>query len=911
MHASDPPTAGAPPRDTVRLSPPAATGGWTRVADAVADWLVVRRIAARDAVVLLPFAELLPALRAAFASHPGWPPRVETPRTLAMSLAPPPDAQAGECTGDAVVDGVTAAAALRRSGVLDGWAERDRQAFASAVAAVVEAAASVLDAAHARPPPARAAFFEGARQRLPAASPGVPGALEASLLRFAVEWAAGTPPPATDVLFGLRPAAWIVVRLGGPDALAEAVAAAAGVPVLNVDLDPPDPLASLADAQAPLLRLCAQFEAEAVAAAHEVASAVDAGRVPVAVVTADRRVARRVRALLERSGIAVADETGWRLSTTRSAAAVAALLHAARSVPAACVEPPLHWPLAPDPAAADAVLEWLKEAPAPPSGQAAVDALEALWRGQLVDDAGRAAALELRERAWATLAALRGAREATLAAWLAGLGHALASDAAGVSLWSALAADAAGVEVLRALRFDDHSPAWRGAASTLRMDFDEFADWVGATLEHARFVPPHPQGADVVMTPLARAAGRPFAQVVMPGCDASHLAPATPGPALVPDRLAAALGLPDADERRRRQQLAFAHLVHAPAVTLLRRSHDGDEPLAAAPLLEALVLARRAAGRPAVADAPAGPPPRRVAVRPVARPLPVVPADALPAALSASQVEALRQCPYRFFAQSVLRLRDEDEIDVEPDARIHGNWLHEALHRFHRDRDPTAGAEADALRLHAAADAALAAAGLEGAAMLPYRAAFAAFAPGYLRWVRSRDAAGWRWRDGEFDLRAAPDPVAPQTLRGRIDRLDEGPGGVRQVIDYKSGASTPLRDRVRMPLEDTQLAFYALLAGAAAEDAPPLEAIYLALDEPQAPVEVQHPDVVRSARALLAGLADDLARMRAGAPLPALGEGRACDWCEMRGLCRRDHWADGGAAVAADDRDVRGSGRET
>ena len=30
---------------------------------------------------------------------------------------------------------------------------------------------------------------------------------------------------------------------------------------------------------------------------------------------------------------------------------------------------------------------------------------------------------------------------------------------------------------------------------------------------------------------------------------------------------------------------------------------------------------------------------------------------------------------------------------------------------------------------------------------------------------------------------------------------------------------------------------------------------------------------------------------RTGAPLPALGEGRLCDFCEARGLCRKDDWA--------------------
>jgi ATP-dependent helicase/nuclease subunit B len=32
-------------------------------------------------------------------------------------------------------------------------------------------------------------------------------------------------------------------------------------------------------------------------------------------------------------------------------------------------------------------------------------------------------------------------------------------------------------------------------------------------------------------------------------------------------------------------------------------------------------------------------------------------------------------------------------------------------------------------------------------------------------------------------------------------------------------------------------------------------------------------------------------RIAQGAPLPALGEGMACEYCAARGLCRKDFWA--------------------
>jgi ATP-dependent helicase/nuclease subunit B len=79
--------------------------------------------------------------------------------------------------------------------------------------------------------------------------------------------------------------------------------------------------------------------------------------------------------------------------------------------------------------------------------------------------------------------------------------------------------------------------------------------------------------------------------------------------------------------------------------------------------------------------------------------------------------------------------------------------------------------------------------------------------------------------------------------------------------------------------------------GATASSEVSLRATYLALDGTKAIDEVEHPDVRTSAVALVEGLADDLRRLRAGAGLPALGEGATCDYCAARGICRRDHWS--------------------
>jgi ATP-dependent helicase/nuclease subunit B len=71
-------------------------------------------------------------------------------------------------------------------------------------------------------------------------------------------------------------------------------------------------------------------------------------------------------------------------------------------------------------------------------------------------------------------------------------------------------------------------------------------------------------------------------------------------------------------------------------------------------------------------------------------------------------------------------------------------------------------------------------------------------------------------------------------------------------------------------------------------------AIYLALDDADGIQAIEHKHVELTAQRLVDGIGRDLARLRAGAAMPALGEGRACDFCQARGLCRRDHWADEG-----------------
>lgn len=171
------------------------------------------------------------------------------------------------------------------------------------------------------------------------------------------------------------------------------------------------------------------------------------------------------------------------------------------------------------------------------------------------------------------------------------------------------------------------------------------------------------------------------------------------------------------------------------------------------------------------------------------------------------------------------------------------------------------------------------------AGFLPYRAQWPALREAYLRWLQAHEAQGHRFAQAEVEHRAQ---AGRWTLHGRLDRIDHDPDQRLLLIDYKTENRQKTRDRVKLPFEDTQLAFYAALLGE-----PGLRAGYLSLTDGRngsddAALLVEQNEVLAARDALLEGIVNDLDRIAAGAPMPASGEGSTCEHCAARGLCRKD-----------------------
>lgn len=823
-----------------------------------------RQAHAARTLVLLPYAHLRPlATRLWAQTNPdGFAPQFETTLNWSQRMggfAP----GATDIRFDTALDTLTATALLRAAGLGD-----QQQALA---ARLVQAAQQLAPLAAACPPAGRTAWAQQARFAATLGMESSAMALEAAVARIAVEWAAQSAY-ASDRLFD--PAVQteldclvLVQGLSG-DPLPAALAPVWGERLACLPLAT-QALTAASATGAVAWHACHDTEDEAQRTAACVIAHIAAGRYPMALVSSDRALTRRVLAMLQGAGVQIRDETGWKLSTSHAAAQLMALLKAAV------------WN-----ASSDAVLAWLKGAPA---FAAHVTELERALRKDQCRD-WRAAehgtawkASESAQQLWADANAVRDGLKGTrtLVGWL----HALRAALQASGLWEGWQSDTAGQSLLAVLRLAQPAlPDWARLVEQAlwagrRLDLGEFTNWVNQALEGASFSPPYPAHEQAVILPMSQMLARPFAAVVLAGCDEVRLDPAPEPPGDWTAAQRAALGLPTRDALQAATAQAWWHALQTPVCDVLWRvSDDAGETL----LPSALVQQAQAVwGDTAAADPR---PDHAVALAPLSMPQPVG-ARVPVAQLSASAYSDLRQCPYRFFALRQLGLQSADELEVEVDKRDFGLWLHEVLKRFHETLATQTGMDAGdhAALLDAASAEATAAMGLGEGEFLPFAAAWPAVRDGYVRWVQQHQASG-----AVFDRAEVPlsQPLGTVKLVGRIDRIDRLADGTALVLDYKTESAAKSASRVKEPLEDTQMAFYAALLG---EDA--VQGAYVNVGERDGTKAYVQPDLAAARDALVEGIQHDLARIAQGQPLPALGDGAACDYCQARGLCRKDFWS--------------------
>jgi ATP-dependent helicase/nuclease subunit B len=469
--------------------------------------------------------------------------------------------------------------------------------------------------------------------------------------------------------------------------------------------------------------------------------------------------------------------------------------------------------------------------------------------------------------------------------------------------WDTLVADHAGDTVLEVLHLEAAAGAQEAWTALLkdatwgnqRLSLQEFSQWVNQVLEAASFRPEHPLQEQLVILPMSQMLARPFAAVVMPGCDEVRMNPSPEPPGMWTAAQRQILGLPSREELTRVAHDAWCEALHTPMVDVLwRHSDDSGESL----MPSAWVLAMRLANGAALASDPRAV--REVPTTLLSRSAPIAP-SLNTQRLSSSAYEDLRRCPYRFFALRQLGLHESDELDEEIGKRDFGLWLHAVLKAFHDALLENDSSNPDTRRLMLDNAAAQVQGTLQLAEdeFLPFTSVWPKVRDGYLNWLDGHEHKGGQFIEGERWLETT---LGSLTLVGRVDRIDrvksdnmpehsagekeiEGAAPVRMVMDYKTELATKTKGRVSADSEDTQLAFYAALL----QDER-LRAAYVNVGESGETTTNEAVDLMARRDVLQAAMQDDMRRIDAGAPLPALGEGEACEHCAARGLCRKDFW---------------------
>jgi ATP-dependent helicase/nuclease subunit B len=276
-------------------------------------------------------------------------------------------------------------------------------------------------------------------------------------------------------------------------------------------------------------------------------------------------------------------------------------------------------------------------------------------------------------------------------------------------------------------------------------------------------------------------------------------------------------------------------------------------------------------------------------------------------AYSLSALERYQDCPFKFFANDVLRLDEllEDEPALSPRAR--GRFIHEVFQRFFEvwdargDRTITAERIDEARALFEEVARPLVDRLPESDGALEWTRLFgSAISVGIVDVVLGLEAARpaavqERWLEyrleGEFALGGADGRSVP--LKGVADRIDLLQGNRLRVIDYKSGYPPNTRRALQVPI-------YALCAserlassgrGAWTVD----EAAYVAFSGKRSLVPVIKGGAKDAGETLTAARERVLAAVDAitsGAFPPKPYDEMMCTFCAYPSVCRKDYVGD-------------------
>ena len=673
-----------------------------------------------------------------------------------------------------------------------------------------------------------------------------------------------------------------------------------------------------------------RFEELAWAAAKTIEQHLIDGKTKLALVAQDRLVARRARALLARLGPAlnIRDETGWKLSTTRAAAALNSWLE--------LIKAPKDGP------SAKALLEFLQNPfldlgkvlnRDPDTCTGLITELEDILLASKAESGWKTFHLAIegaQENAAKTSSNLPSAALLELLQFVRERHHEwltlkvncnqayrlLQTNLQDTGMAQSLHQDSAGKQLLEVLKTFDLSKMQYQAAP---IRLSEWLSLLKTVIEGASYQEAGKEAqATLSILPLSSTRLRDFEAVVVAGCDEQQLPAYSEPPLFFSDALnqllkTSTVAMQFVQQARDLSQL----LVSCPNVDLLWQSKSNNgEPLRPAAWLQRLQNQLRWQAIPTQLKKRAfQSSPMDMAVAHFEEALP------MPLSISPSAYKALRDCPYRYYVRSLLGLRKNKGFDEGFDASLAGQTLHKLLKRFYQalktqeHTNPAIKTDEDqrrvwmekSLTIHSEQEFATL---IEGdARVMGTLRDWQKQIPSFIDWQLQREQAGWQYFDGEvkvgFDLPFKDAEGAPKTIRieGFADRYDVqvGDNALASVIDYKNQRFERVKVRAEHLLDDPQLLIYARAANEEQENhkltghvVQQAEWVALKADLSKGDQKALRGQEVVDMPAMMQQfseqITEDIEQLWAKKPMQAFAPEGVCQYCEARGICRKGIW---------------------
>ena len=641
------------------------------------------------------------------------------------------------------------------------------------------------------------------------------------------------------------------------------------------------------------------FEEEAQAISLQIRLWFKQNKNNLALILEDRRLARRVRALLQRNGIGMRDTAGWAISTTTAASVIESWLQ--------CIEENFHH--AP-------LLDILKS---PFAFEQSDQHTQIVFRFEqdLVFRENIARDLSRYQKSWISRQKRLGSYKSDIStslldlfkhlsqsasplqtiqkkpqAFLSEYINALKTSLDNLNAYQLLKQDDAGKVMLELLDNLEKS----ASHTNIKFDWITFRHWLSLKLEENNFSPSNPFNHSIDLLHLSQTSMGKYDGIIIGGMTKDQFPGSIKQTPFFNQNVKQELGLSDAEKQRHIKFYYFRSLLESSSSIVLSY-HSGAQESLPSPWLELLSrfhqlafsldlennLLHQMLQQQSSKDV-------SIAEEKNTSQFPQVNTELLPDSLSASAHQALIQCPYAFFAGQILKLRATDEISEKLAKSDYGERIHLCLQAFHAGEvKDIAGPfgqkicesnKTTAINFLENISKQVFAYDLED--NFQHRGwlkRWLKLIPAYIDWQMSHEQ-NWLFKSGEIKTSTELDDDL--NLHGRVDRIDQNSNDIN-ILDYKTG-SVPSTQEVENG-EAVQLAHYAM-----ANPNKVTQVEYLQFESGTKDIAEKCIVKDNALNELTSQATQRLSTMykalKTGAKLPAWGDEPVCQHCQFDGLCR-------------------------